>query len=125
MNEAKFKRKCNESENLIVEISESAAAIGETKSYKTIVVFYPVKHEVITGRYNFPELQTAIDELKNNPDILVVDILQFYNNTRESFIIPAEILYWPRDGHMTPIGYRMWAEILYSEMIVSEVLEKN
>jgi lysophospholipase L1-like esterase len=123
MNEAKFRNKCLKSANLIAEISESVAADGQTKYYKTIVVFYPVKHEVITGRYNFPELQKAIDELKKNPNILVVDILQFYNNTQESFIIPADILYWPRDGHMTPIGYRMWAEILSSEMMVSGVLE--
>jgi lysophospholipase L1-like esterase len=125
MNEAKFKRKCTKSANLIAEISESVAAEGKTKSYKTIIVFYPVKYEMITGKYNMPEVQNTIDELKNNPDILVVDILQFFNNTKESFIIPADILYWSRDGHMTPPGYRMWAEILSSEMIVSGVLEEN
>jgi lysophospholipase L1-like esterase len=125
MNESKFKRKCTEAVNLIAEITESIALAGKTKSFKTIVVFYPVKNEMITGKYNFPELQKTIDELKSNPDILVVDILQFFNNTRESFIIPADILYWPRDGHMTPPGYRMWAEILSSEMMVSGVLEEK
>lgn len=125
MNEAKLQRKSDESANLISEISESIAAEGMRKRYQTIVVFYPVKHEMITGKYNSPELQETISDLKNNPNILVVDILAFYNNTRESFIIPADILYWPRDGHMTPPGYRMWAEILYSEMMISGVLDEN
>lgn len=117
MNKNELQSKSHESAKIIKEMLLFISEIGIENSFKTIVVFYPVKAEVLTGKYNSAELQGIIDDLQNNSDIQIVDLLSFYKQSDQSSTISKEFLYWPHDAHMTALGYGMWAEILYSDAL--------
>ncbi len=81
-----------------------------------IIISFPDLLSCQNLKYNKDAFATLINDLKSNNKIITIDILEFYQQSKNSFTIPSKYLYWPTDGHMTPLGYRMWAEITFSNL---------
>jgi len=125
MNQDEFDREIQKAASQTIEIIHEITSIGLKKNFKTIVVFFPLKDEMIKYNYNFDAFNNIIKSLNSNDEIFTVDILDFYRQNKNSFIIPPEMLYWPHDGHMTSLGYQIWSDILFTDLSINEVLEKN
>ncbi len=125
LSQKEFDKRANDAANTISSVLENISSIGKEKGFKTIVIFYPTEDELENSKFKLDAFYRIIKKSETHKDVLNVNILEFFNQNKNAFIIPTKILYWVHDGHMTPIGYRIWADILYSDLVIGEFVKKN
>ncbi len=125
MNQKKFDVELQKSSEIIYNQIYQITEMGNVVGFKTIVVFFPSADELINYQYKYSSFATLIHKTRNTDKIFSVDILEFFTENKNAFILPEDILYWPADGHMTPVGYRIWSDILYADLNQNDVLKKN
>jgi len=83
---------------------------------QVVIISFPDYQSCQNLEYYSENYTELIKELASNNNLLTIDILKFFQDSKNSFIIPPNYLYWPTDGHMTPLGYRIWAEITFTAL---------
>lgn len=81
------------------------AAYAKKNGIKVSVVAMPLRHEVHTASEDYRDLTTVLSGI---PDIEFADcrpLLMAHADT--------DGLYWPRDGHFRPMGYKLLAECVH------------
>jgi len=109
---------CTKIYNQILALQQKA----NDKNTNLYIITFPDFHACQNYDYQSNAYKDLINKLKNNEDIILIDILDFYQNNQNAFIIPITYLYWPIDGHMTPLGYRMWSEIVFTGLLENNFL---
>jgi hypothetical protein len=99
--------------------------MGDVDGFKTIVVFFPSADELVYYQYKYSSFAKLIHKTRKTNNIFCVDILEFFTENKNAFILPAEMLYWPADGHMNPVGYRIWSDILFADLTQMDNIKKN
>jgi lysophospholipase L1-like esterase len=125
LNEKDYLRSIDNSKNEIIKILKNIVTLSQSYSFKPILVIYPTQYEVETSDYIYSQMHELVQEMQLEDGIISVDILDFFRKNKNSFFISPSEMYWRCDKHMTPLGYSIWGDILYSEFRKNYLIEKN
>lgn len=109
---------CKDIENEIYNISESLKSDGG----KLIIISFPDLWEFKNLSYSSQNYIKLIERISTNTDIMVIDFIDYINSIDNKNQIIVEELYWQTDAHFTPKGYKLWSEIVFSELNQSKTL---
>lgn len=86
--------------------------LAKRKGFKLVIVFYPLKDEVINKTYDYNQ---ELLDYANDKGIICVDLLNYYvsNGINSSNI---HNYYWEQDGHHKAAGYEVYAEGVYPKI---------
>mgnify|MGYP003796313289 CR=1 FL=1 len=87
--------------------------LSEENKFKLIIVFYPLYHEIINGKFDYHDelYKYAVDK-----GISCVNLLNFYlhSGVNEENV---DEYYWPKDKHHNAKGYQLFAEGVYPAVL--------
>lgn len=87
-------------------VLRSFSELSRERGFRLLVVFHPLRYEVIEKKLAFADL---IRRLEEEP-IATLDLLEYYTNIEGISERNIDDYYWPLDTHHTPKGYRAFAE---------------
>ena len=97
--------------------------LSQKASFKLIIVFYPMSHEMINGKFDYNDV---LYNYAASHDINCVNLLNFYlqNGVNEENLYEY---YWPKDKHHNAKGYQLFAEGVYPAVLkaIEQLNEKN
>jgi lysophospholipase L1-like esterase len=96
---------CDLIEQKFIEINQKLSA----KNIKFSVIIHPVPYEIERGKYNIKEFAKIADNKQ-------YEGINFITKSKElGYKIPSDFrpYYWPIDGHYTPKGYHLIADIIF------------
>lgn len=98
--------------------------LGANHHFKTVILFYPTKDELIDNSYffDFKPTKAYIDSLSH---VSYIDILPLYHKKLKLKKMKADAVFWKIDGHHNPIGYRLMAECVYESLLAKGLIEKG
>ncbi len=85
-------------------------------SCKLIVFVFPDSYSFENKKYTSDKFCNFVNEIKSDDRFTTIDFLDYFSTKNNSMNYSAEDLYWPTDGHMKPLGYQKWSEIIYLEL---------
>jgi lysophospholipase L1-like esterase len=92
------------------EVFEKLEQLSLAKGFSYRIVYQPLAYEVRDGAYD-----TNLDPIYG-PN--TIDLLPSIKTTHFSI----RTIYWPIDGHFTPKGYNLYANLLVNELVSQELL---
>jgi lysophospholipase L1-like esterase len=122
MNKSEFNTEISKSSSAIYTIFEHLQDLGNKNGFKPIVVFYPGFNENLNLKYSFPIFDSLVEKSAEIDSIYTINLMDFYITNKDSLKFSKEKLYWKNDGHHTTLGYQVWSDILYSELIARKII---
>lgn len=122
MNKTEFDVELEIASGIMQDAVNEISKIQESNNKETLVFFFPTCNELEIKAYKYKPFEEIKSQVISNESIHVVDLLKFYIDNSNSFKIPPEFLYWQTDGHMTPIGYRIWSDVLFTEIYLNDII---
>lgn len=107
----------NELDGKVVGLFKTYASLTQKNNCKLLVILQPFLFEVKEKKYGY-DFSAILSKLKGTPNILVVDLMPFYNKRIESANKTPGYYYWKRDGHHNPDGYKMMADGIYKGLVL-------
>ncbi len=87
--------------------------LSENENFELLIVFYPLKEELIEDAYFYNNILIDYCSKKN---INNLDLLEYYSNTIKINSDTASNYYWNIDGHHNSIGYEIFASGVYEKL---------
>jgi len=82
--------------------------LAEQEQFVFVVLFHPMRRELVLGRYSF-DVKSIIRHLQDN-NILYIDLMDHLRANIGASKEAADEYYWPRDWHHNAKGYELMAE---------------
>jgi hypothetical protein len=113
-----------ERNEILRKVIDKYEQLGAKHDFKTVILFYPKKPELIDNYYlfDFKPTKAYIDSLSH---VSYIDILPLYHKKLKLKKMKAEDVFWKIDGHHNAKGYGIMAECVMEELVSNNIINYN
>jgi len=104
------------------EAIELFARLSSENNFRFLVVFHPLKNEIIDGHYQY--INSMVTGLKNSPGkIDVLDMLEYFSEKEKINKNNFQQYFWKIDGHHNSFGYSVFAKGIEKKLEEMKITE--